>query len=154
MENMMTTEEYFAQRVDEQINWFDKKSSTNKKMFMFLRATEIVLALLVPFLAGYVHDIQGLVTFFIGILSIIVAAIASILTLYKFQENWIEYRMMAEALKYEKFLFLAKAGPYKDEVSFANFVERIENILSKENAKWSVQNLSQKENLLKKEAQD
>ena|SRR6187551_4139649 len=142
---MIAAEEYFSRRLDNQINWFDKKSSFNKKAFMYLRTVEIIAALIIPFLAGYVDDGNATKVVFIGSLSIIVAAIASILTLYKFQENWIEYRMVAESLKYEKFLFLANAGCYREDCSFAEFVERIENILSKENAKWAAHNLTQKQ---------
>jgi len=142
---MITTEEYISQRLDDQINWFDKKSSSNKKAFMYLRTVEIIAALIIPFLAGYVDDGNAAKVVFIGALSILVAAIASVLTLYKFQENWIEYRMVAESLKYEKFLFLANAGCYREDCSFAEFVERIESILSKENAKWAAHNLTQKE---------
>lgn len=142
---MITTEEYFSQRLDGQINWFDKKSSFNKKAFMYLRTVEIIAALIIPFLAGYMDDGVAAKVVFIGALSILVAAIASILTLYKLQENWIEYRMVAESLKYEKFLFLANAGCYREDSCFAEFVERIESILSKENAKWAAHNLTQKE---------
>jgi len=140
----MTEEEYFDQRVNDQINWYDRKSSLNKKIFIRLRATEIVLALIIPFLAGYVNVQKELFTLLIGFFGIVVASIASVMTLYKFQENWIEYRTYAEALKYEKFLYLTKAGLYRDDPSFPSFVERFEGILSKENAKWSSQNLTQK----------
>lgn len=141
----MTEEDYLEQRVNDQINWYDRKSSLNKKMFMRLRASEIVLALIIPFLTGYVNFYKDLFTMLIGLSGIVVAAIASILTLYRYQENWIEYRTYAEALKYEKFLYLTKAGIYREQLSFPFFVERIEAILSKENAKWSSQNLSQKD---------
>lgn len=141
----MSEEEYFEKRVNDQIDWFDRKSSINKKNFMRLRAIEIVLALMIPFIAGYVEIYQHLATFIIGISSIVVAAIASILTLYKFQENWVEYRSFSEALKYEKFLYLTKAGIYREKAHFSDFAERIEGILSKENAKWSAQNTLQQE---------
>ncbi len=58
-------------------------------------------------------------------------------TLYKLQENWIEYRAIAELLKHEKFLYITKAGPYRNNDSFAVFVEQIEGYLSKENTHWS-----------------
>ncbi|MGI8569091.1 MAG: DUF4231 domain-containing protein [Methylocella sp.] len=32
--------------------------------------------------------------------------------LNQYQANWIAYRSTSEALKHEKFLFLAKAGPF------------------------------------------
>jgi len=142
---MMTEDEYFEQRLTDQIDWYDRKSSSNKKMFMRLRALEIGMALTIPFLAGYVPIFKEPITLIIGLASILVAGIASILTLYKFQENWIEYRTLSEALKYEKFLYLTKAGVYRNATSFPDFVERVEGILSKENAKWSAQNTSEKQ---------
>jgi hypothetical protein len=35
--------------------------------------------------------------------------------LYQFHEQWIAYRSTAEALKRERYLYLASAGPYADE---------------------------------------
>jgi hypothetical protein len=35
--------------------------------------------------------------------------------LYQFQEHWITYRSTAEALKHERYLYLAKVGPYAGE---------------------------------------
>ena len=60
-----------------------------------------------------------------------------IITLIKFQENWIEYRTVAESLKLEKFLFLSKAGPYKNSNEiFPTFVERFESLISTSTKKW------------------
>lgn len=139
----MTETEYLSQRVDDQINWFDQKSSSYKKLHMRLRALEIILALTIPVYAIFQDGHIFAVLLLSGISSMVVAAIASILTLYKFQENWIEYRAIAEALKYEKFLYLTRSGCYRNEALFPDFVERIEGILSKENARWSAQNKSQ-----------
>lgn len=35
--------------------------------------------------------------------------------LYQLQEDWISYRSTAEALKHERYLYLARAGPYVGE---------------------------------------
>jgi hypothetical protein len=35
--------------------------------------------------------------------------------LYQFQEHWITYRSTAEALKHERYLYLAKVGTYAGE---------------------------------------
>jgi hypothetical protein len=58
--------------------------------------------------------------------------------LYQFHQNWILYRSTCEALRNEKFLYLANAGPYagaKD--AHALLAERIESLVSQEHAKWS-----------------
>src|SRR6185436_10149479 len=98
---------------------------------------EIVLALLIPFLTGYINDKTIELKIVIGVIGIIVAAIAGLITLIKFQENWIEYRSVAESLKFEKFLFLSKAGPYKDVPdAYPLFVERFESLISSSTKKW------------------
>jgi hypothetical protein len=133
----MNEQDYFDQRVADQINWYDKKSIWHKKWFMFLKVTETFLALLVPFFVGYITTEMVLLKVIVGLIGVIVAALASIITLYKFQENWIEYRIVAETLKHEKFLYITKAGPYKDIDTFNIFVERFESYISKENTQWT-----------------
>ena len=141
----MTEEEYFEQRLNDQLAWYEKKSGINKRLFMRFRATEIILALLIPFLTGFMNTEYLVSKLIIGSLGVVVAAIASIMTLYKFQENWIEYRSTSESLKYEKFLYLTRSGDYKENATLQNFVERIESILSKENSRWATNNTSAKE---------
>lgn len=133
----MLEKEYLADRVQDQINWYDAKSAWHKKAFMRLKVAEIILALLVPFLTGYITSVTDALKITVGIIGVLVAAIAGITTLYKLQENWIAYRAVAESLKYEKYLYLTKAGPYKDPNAFPAFVERIEGLIAKENAKWA-----------------
>lgn len=133
----MSEEDYLKNRVQDQIDWYEKKSAWNKQWFMRLKVLEIILALLVPLLTGYITgDTSGL-RLAVGIIGLLVAAFAGITTLFKLQENWITYRGVAESLKYEKYLYTTKAGPYKDNGSFTTFVERIEGLISKENAKWA-----------------
>ncbi len=141
----MTEQEYFDQRLSDQINWYDKKSSMYKKLFMRFKVTEIILALIIPLLTGYITTEMVGLKIVVGLIGVVVAAAASIMTLYKFHENWIEYRAMSEALKYEKYLYLAGAGSYKDNKSLSFFVERIEGLLSKEHAQWAANNTTQKE---------
>lgn len=140
-----TEEEYLQTRVLDQIKWYDKKSKTNKTFFLALKISEIILALFIPFISGYIHSNDSQAKIIVGLLGIFVAAIAGIVTLIKFQENWIEYRSVAESLKLEKFLFLSKAGPYKDiSDPFPFFVERFESLISSSTKKW-VNYVSKKE---------
>ena len=75
----------------------------------------------------------------IGLLGLVVAAIAAILGLYNFQENWIKYRATCESLKKEKFKFITQVSPYDDDNTFALLVEHVEDLISKENTDWSQQ---------------
>ena len=132
-----TEEEYLQARVLDQIEWYEKKSAYNKKWFQGLKVVEIVLSLCIPFLAAYITDSNNRLKIIVGVLAIIVAAIASIITLIKFQENWVEYRALAESIKLEKFLFLSKAGPYKGVAEpFPLFVERFEDLIATSTKKW------------------
>ena len=57
--------------------------------------------------------------------------------LYQLQEHWISYRSTAEALKHERYLYLARAGPYTGEDRHRALAERIEGLVSQEHAKWA-----------------
>jgi len=108
----MKPEDYIKQRLDDQINWYDKKSIVSQKCFKSLRITEIFLSGSIPLVIAIgliINDITNIVIVFIGF---ILAIIAGILALYNFQENWIEYRTTCESLRHHKFRFLTKSEPY------------------------------------------
>jgi hypothetical protein len=131
----MGAEQYLAERLDDQLGWYDKKSQWNQSWFKRLRLAEIVAAATIPFLAGMgVWSLQPVV---IGLLGMLVAVAAAAISLFKYQENWIQYRTTAEQLRHEKFLFLTNVAPYHGAESFALLVERVENLISRENSLWS-----------------
>jgi len=129
-------DDYIKDRVDGQIEWYDRKSGTNQRWFRWLRIVEIIAAASIPLLAGYADSIAELKVV-IGILGLLVAVIAGVLGLYQFQENWTGYRTTCEALKQERYLFLTKTQPYDQGDSFSLFVQRVESLLSKEHANWA-----------------
>lgn len=130
----MTPDEYFKLRVDDQIGWFSDKSGANQRRFMRLRFCELVLAASLPFLAGYA-DLPRMKPV-VGIVGVALAVLAGALSLFRFPENWVQYRASSEALKREKFQFLTGAGPYRDQQAFPDFVARVESLLSAEQAGW------------------
>ncbi len=132
----MNEEEYLEQRVDNQIGWYDSKGGRNKKMFNGLKIVEIIVALSIPLFVNFIPE-ELSSKFIVSFLGVIIAAIAGIISLMKYQENWLEYRTTAESLKHEKYLFVTKSGQYGDKQAFGRFVERIENLISKENSKWA-----------------
>src|SRR5262245_7683277 len=73
-----TAEEYLETRVKDQIDWYDKKSAKNKTKFLTLKVTEIILALFIPFLSGYINDDTNDLKVIVGALGIVVAAIAGL----------------------------------------------------------------------------
>ena len=136
----MTSEEYIEKRIQDQIDWYNGKSQTNQKKFKVLRVTEIVAAALIPFLSGLSIAYPNVATYgtiTIGVLGMIIAVIAGVLGLGRYQEQWVEYRTICESLKKEKFLFETNAEPYNEANSFNLFVQRAETLISKENTNWS-----------------
>jgi hypothetical protein len=132
----MSPDEYVKERLELQIQWYDKKSSSNKWRFMWLRIVEISAAAVIPFLSGF-SSAQMWIPIAIGIIGIIVAICASITSLFDFQKNWIEYRTTTESLKKEKFMFLTGTEPYGGDNAFALLVQRAETLISKENTNWA-----------------
>ncbi len=132
---MISPDDYIEQRLNDQISWYDRKSSENQRWFKRLRFAEIVAATIIPFLSGFAGNSLA-IRIAIGALGVVVAVIASLLALLHFQEHWLNYRATAEALKTEKFLFLTQTQPYDKEDAFHLLVQRVEALLSKENTGW------------------
>ena len=66
-----------------------------------------------------------------------IVVLESIQHLYQYQQNWITYRSTTEALRHERYLYLAKAGPYAEGDQHRQLAERIEGLISQEHAKWT-----------------
>ena len=132
----MKEEDYFKERLDDQIAWYSKKSQHNQHWFKYLRLVEIFSAALIPYLSG-MGDKIAYSQWLIGGLGVFIAVAAAITALFKYQENWIEYRTTAEQLKHEKYMYLTNAKPYHTEDKFQFLVERVESLISKKNSSWA-----------------
>lgn len=132
----MTEEEYIAQRLNDQIEWYSKKSSICQTRYKILRVVEIIAAGVIPFLSG-MGDKIPYGQWIVGILGVTIAIAAASGSLFKYHENWIQYREISEQLKREKFLFSTHSGPYEDQSRFHILVERVEALISKEAATWA-----------------
>ena len=135
-ENRISQDDYFKDRLDNQIDWYDRKSIQSQKWFKRLQVIVIVSSATIPFLSGYMDETTLYLKIVVGLLGLVIAAITAVLGLYQFQENWLEYRTTCETLRHEKYLFLAKSSPYNEEEPFLLLVERIEGLISKENTSW------------------
>ena len=74
---------------------------------MRIKVVQIVSAATIPVLAA-----TSLPTWVAGGLGALIVVLESIQQLFQFHSNWTHYRSTSEALKHEKFLFLAHAGSY------------------------------------------
>lgn len=124
-------------RLEDQIRWYDGKSSFNQKSYRRLKVCTMAAAALIPVLANInIKDSYWpQVTAGLGVLIVILEGLQQI---YQFHSNWISYRSTCEALRHEKFLYLANAGPYaKADDRNVLLAEQIESLVSQEHAKWT-----------------
>lgn len=135
----MTDQDYIAQRIDDQIKWYSSKSRWNKKRYTNIKTLIIILSVSIPFLTGLIGDDEQMAFWLkiaIGISGILIAGGEGILSLQKYQDNWMEYRQASETLKREKLLYLTQSGPYRGGATLPQLVERIENFTASENKNW------------------
>jgi hypothetical protein len=70
-------------------------------------------------------------------LGVLIVVVEGFQQLNQYHQNWTTYRSTCEALKHEKYLWIATAGPYAAaENSHALLAERIEAIIAQEHTKW------------------
>lgn len=138
----MNEQKYLEERLQDQIDWYDRKSSLYQTRYKRLRMLEILAASSIPFLSGYI-EVWAYITPVIGGLGLLITIIAGLLSLNQYQELWLDYRTTAEALKQEKFLYLTRTEPYDGEGSFNKLVLRVESRIAKENGVWAQANASE-----------
>jgi hypothetical protein len=123
------------ERLENQIEWYDRKSLTNQRIFKRIKMIEILAAAAIPFLAALnIPELRWV----IGLLGVLITVLEGMLHLNQYQQNWIAYRSTCESLKHEKYVYLGKASPYANVADpHALLAERIESLVSQEHAKWA-----------------
>jgi hypothetical protein len=123
-----------VERLEEQIVWYDSKSTSNMHWFKRIKLTEIVAAAVIPMLAASHLIYAAVIT---GVLGVFITVFEGMLQLNQYHENWIRYRSTCESLKHEKYIFLAGSLPYGSAANpRALLAERVESLVSQEHAKW------------------
>ncbi len=141
----MTAGNPTLERLEDQIAWYDRKSMESQRWFKRLKIAGIVAAAIIPFAAGFKAT-----ALLIGVLGVFIVVLEGLQSLNQYQQNWITYRSTCEDLKHEKYLWLAKAGPYVNTDNADTLLaERVESLISREHAKW-VSTREQAEKQLKK----
>jgi len=122
-------------RLEEQIDWYNRKSSAAQHIFKRIKVAEILAAAIIPFLAGISLPHDKLIIAGLGVL---ITILEGFLHLNQYQQLWATYRGTCEALKHEKYVYLAKAGPYAGAPDpHALLAERVESLVSQEHAQWN-----------------
>lgn len=126
------------ERLENQIDWYDRKSIECHHIFKRIKIVEIVAAAVIPLLAAAGTGKYLWLPWLTGALGVVITVFEGILQLGQYQQNWITYRATCESLRHEKYLYLAKAGPYASASdAHALLAERIESLVSQETSKWA-----------------
>lgn len=121
------------ERLEDQLNWYEARSRRHVLWYQSLKVAQIVIAAAIPAVAA-----AGASVAVAGALGAVIVVLEGVQQLFQFQQNWISYRSIAEALKHEKFLYLASAGPYgHSERPDATLAERVEALVSQETVAWA-----------------
>ena len=121
------------QRLEEQIAWYSRGARRNKRHYLRIKVVQIVSAASIPVIAA-----TSLPTWVSGALGALIVVLESVQQLFQFHSNWTHYRSTSEALKHEKFLYLAHAGSYATATKpDALLAERIESRVSQEHSAWA-----------------
>lgn len=123
-------------RLEQQLNWYDKKSNSCQSRYKGLKFLQILLAVLIPIISLLKLEHSEVFTAFAGA---IIAVLEGLQHMNQYSVLWVMYRATAERLKHEKYLFLSAAGPYKgltDSERLIALAERVEEHVSSEHANW------------------
>lgn len=130
----MDEQEYLSTRVDDQLEWYERKAATARRRYKTLRAVEFISAAAVPLVialgSGTYYRVAA------ASLGVLAAASTGFQSVNHFQENWVEYRENAEQLKSVRFAFLTRTCPFDTENPLPAFVEAVEGILCGEHSSW------------------
>lgn len=130
-----TPEQVTLTRLEESLVWYGTKSSINKAWFQRLRFLTILSAALIPFVSTnadipFGHQMAA-------VLGVVIAVMEGLQQLKQYHESWVNYRTTEEALKHERYLYLAKAGAYRASDAPAPLLaERVEALVGTEETRW------------------
>ena len=124
---------YLDDRVEAQRKWHSTEAGVNKRWYYTLEIVILTAGALIP----VVNVLDVLPGPWLRVLSSVLATIIVIAAgankLYGFQENWLHFRLVSEALKRETEFYLHKTGDYEvngEQQRNRILVERVEEILS------------------------
>ncbi|MFJ3902304.1 DUF4231 domain-containing protein [Streptomyces sp. NPDC090025] len=131
---VMTPQGYLDERLGQYQEWYDRKATKMKAMHLRMRTVSVVGGALVPVLVNL--DL-GFARITATVLSLVVVASVSLESVYRYREQWKNYRSTEQLLGHERVYFAARVGPYhgmSDRDSFTTLVARVEKAIASENS--------------------
>ena len=127
---------YMKERVDDQLSYFDSNAIKNQKSYRLLKQVSIACSILTTMTIALAFTVPEGYKVSMGIVALILSTV--VLATYQIEEfqnygaKWEKFRLVAEQLKSEKYMFLTKAGHYSNSEETKrreHFVETIETII-------------------------
>ena len=152
----MSAAEYMKDRLEAQMNWYDRKSSWNQQKYKKMKRIEIILAASIPVLIGIssmklfdvvlisstvkelseagvmvefkeeLLTLNGLLNIIAAIAGICLVVINKYFELEDYFKTWKTYRTTAEELQMERIKYLTKVEPYNKPKDA--FAQLVENV--------------------------
>lgn len=110
--------EYTLKRFCQSVIWYNKEAKKNKRRYFVFSTLTIILPTAVTFLNSFPDIFTNgykIIKISVTAISAAAAIMSSMLSLFKFQHKWIQFRGTSEELQTELSLFISKSGAYSDE---------------------------------------
>ena len=129
-------ERYMTERVDDQLSYFDSAALKNQRAYRRVKLTAIACNIFTTMAIALAFTVPEEYKIAMGILALVLSTI--VLGTYQIEEfqnygaKWEKFRLVAEQLRSEKFLFLNESGKYAAldlETRHRAFVETIEAVI-------------------------
>jgi Protein of unknown function (DUF4231) len=129
-------DERAIQGIDSVTDWYDRAASRYRIGYISVKIFQLVVTASIPVVAIAMHAgrYEGLTT---GTLAAILLVAEGIQQTLQLLPRWTKYRAAHSALRREKLLYDATAGPYAQApIPIALLTERVNAIISDENTAW------------------
>ena len=144
---VMNDDEYITDRLENQMNWFDRKSSWHQQRYKKLKRWEFAIGASIPVMVSFSAscDLQlhlfgvsfsWLLQIFASVAGVVLVFITKHLELEDHYKLWKDYWANAEQLQHELMLYTSRTEPYHTDQAYHDLVENVEGLLNKENMKW------------------
>lgn len=129
-------DDYMKSRVDDQLSYFDSSAIKNQKSYRRVKLTAIACNVLTTMTIALAFTVPETYKVGMGILALVLSTV--VLGTYQVEElqnygaKWEKFRLVAEQLKSEKYMFLNQVGPYSSADENANrrqFIEHVEGTI-------------------------
>ncbi|MFF4100535.1 DUF4231 domain-containing protein [Streptomyces sp. NPDC001903] len=126
--------EYVETRLGQYQQWYDRKAVRSKAAHVRMRTLSVVGGALVPVLVNLDGPFARIAA---TVLSLLVVVSVSLEGVYRYREQWKNYRSAEQLLGHERVYFETGVGPYaglSGADAFALLVSRVEKAIANENS--------------------